>query len=331
MDILYAVVVVLGLLVFETIASIDNAIINADILSTMKDWARRWFLTWGLIIAVFCVRGILPWLVIWVSAPSLGPIGAFTATFSGDATAAAAIEQSAPFLLLGGGIFMLFLFLHWFMAEQKNCIVPGELVMSKQGPWFYAVASIVLFAITAYVSFFIDPFLGVAAVAGAMVYFVMMGFRLFADKKSAELEHASSAGVVDDKKHAKASKHSDISKLLLLEVIDASFSVDGVVGAFAFTMSVPLILIGNGLGALVVRELTIRNIENIRKFAYLKNGAMYSIFCLGLIMCGEACGLHIPVWFAPLVTIVIVGVFLLLSIRKIKRNDYGVCKLPNKE
>ena len=131
MDILYAVIVVVGLVVFETIASIDNAIINADILSTMSAWAKRWFLTWGLIIAVFGVRGILPWLIIWFSTPSLGPIGALTATFSDDATAAAAIEASAPFLLLAGGMFMVLLFLHWLMAEQKNCIVPGELALSK--------------------------------------------------------------------------------------------------------------------------------------------------------------------------------------------------------
>ena len=65
MDILYAVVVIIGLVAFETVASIDNAIISADILSTMKAWARRWFLTWGLIIAVFGVRGLLPWAIIW--------------------------------------------------------------------------------------------------------------------------------------------------------------------------------------------------------------------------------------------------------------------------
>ncbi len=183
MDILYAVIVVLGLVVFETIASIDNAIINADILSTMSAWAKRWFLTWGLIIAVFGVRGVLPWLIIWFSTPSLGPIGALTATFSDDATAAAAIEASAPFLLLVGGMFMVLLFLHWLMAEQKNCIVPGELALSKQGPWFYAVASILLLAVV-YFAIQINPFLGVAAVAGFAIYFVMMGFRLFADKKN---------------------------------------------------------------------------------------------------------------------------------------------------
>ena len=318
MDILYAIIVVIGLVAFESICSIDNAIINADILSTMGAWARRWFLTWGLLIAVFGVRGLLPWAIIWASAPSLGPIGALTATFSGDETAALAIEQSAPFLLLAGGIFMVFLFLHWLMAEKKNCIVPGELAFSRHGPWFYAVAAIILVGVV-YLAIQIDPMLGVAAVAGSAIFFIMQGFRLFADTKSAELEK----GTVDPG----AGHKSEISKLMLLEVIDATFSIDGVVGAFAFTMSVPLILIGNGLGALVVREMTIRNVDNIRKFAYLKNGAMYSIFCLGVIMCTEGFGIDVPMWLAPVLTVTIVATFLGLSIRKIKKNDYGVCEI----
>ena len=318
MDILYAIIVVIGLVAFESICSIDNAIINADILSTMGAWARRWFLTWGLLIAVFAVRGLLPWAIIWASAPSLGPIGALTATFSGDETAALAIEQSAPFLLLAGGIIMVFLFLHWLMAEKKNCIMPGEFAFSKHGPWFYAVAAIILLGVV-YLAIQIDPMLGVAAVAGSAIFFIMQGFRLFADTKSAELEK----GTVDPG----AGHKSEISKLMLLEVIDATFSIDGVVGAFAFTMSVPLILIGNGLGALVVREMTIRNVDNIRKFAYLKNGAMYSIFCLGVIMCTEGFGIDVPMWLAPVLTVTIVATFLGLSIRKIKKNDYGVCEI----
>ena len=186
MEIAYAVLVVVGLVAFETVASIDTAIINADILSTMKAWARRWFLTWGIIIAVFGIRGILPWLIIWFSTPSLGPIGALTATFSNDAAAAAAIHQSAPFLLLAGGIFMIFLFLHWLMAEEKNCIVPGERAMSRQGPWFYAVAAIILFLLC-YAAAEITALLAVAAVGGSAIFSTMQGFRLFADKKSAEL------------------------------------------------------------------------------------------------------------------------------------------------
>lgn len=325
MDFFGAVIIVVGLVVFETIASIDNAIINADILSTMKERARKWFLTWGLIIAVFVIRGILPWIIIWVSTPELGPIAALTATFSGDARAATAIEMSAPYLLVAGGIFLLFLFLHWLLAEEKNCIVPGERFLTKMEPWFNAVAAVVSLAFII-ISMNVNPVLAIAVAIGSVVYFIMMGIRIFADKKSLELEKA---GDSQPETNSKKLAHSDVSKLVLLEVIDASFSVDGVIGAFAFTLSVPLILIGNGIGAFVVRELTVRNIDNIRKFAYLKNGAMYSIGCLGVIMCLEAFRVEIPIWFPPVLTIVIVGVFFVLSLIKIKKNDYGVCKLRN--
>lgn len=254
-------------------------------------------------------------MIIWFSTPSLGPICALTATFSDDTTASATIAQSAQYLLLAGGIFMIFLFLHWLMAEKKNCIVPGELALLRQGPWFYAVVAVLL-SLLCYAAAQISALLAVAAVGGSAIFFIMQGFRLFADKKSAELENGSS-------------NQSDMSKLMLLEVIDATFSIDGVIGAFAFTMSVPLILIGNGIGAIVVRELTIRNIDNIRKYAYLKNGAMYSIFILGLIMCGEGFGLHIPIWLAPITTIGVVAVFFWLSLRKIKKGDFGVCEIPH--
>ncbi len=78
MDILSIVLIIAGLCLFETISSIDNAIINAEVLSTMGERARRWFLVYGLIFAVFVVRGILPWLIVWLSTPSLGPVGALT-------------------------------------------------------------------------------------------------------------------------------------------------------------------------------------------------------------------------------------------------------------
>ena len=215
---------------------------------------------------------------------------------------------------------MIFLFLHWLMAEEKNCIVPGERIIQNAEPWFTAAAAVFLLALIL-ISLPYNPALAAAAAVGFAVFFIMMGIRHFADKKSLELEKAG------NNQDEKLAKHSDVSKLVLLEVIDASFSVDGVVGAFAFTMSVPLILIGNGLGALVVRQLTIKNIDNIKKFAYLKNGAMYSILCLAVLMCAEAFGLELPVWVAPAATILIVGIFLLLSIIRIKKGKFGVCKI----
>jgi hypothetical protein len=108
---------------------------------------------------------------------------------------------------------------------------------------------------------------------------------------------------------------SDASKILFLEMIDTAFSIDGVLGAFAFTLSVPLILIGNGIGALVVRWMTIRNIENIKKYVFLKHGAMYSLVVLGGIMIADGFGAHIPEWLSPIVTFVIIGYFFLKSRR----------------
>src|SRR5262245_22985757 len=97
------ILTVLGLCLFETVSSVDNAIINAEVLATMKERARRWFLLWGILIAVFLVRGLLPWLIVWLTLPGLGPIGALTATFSSDPEVTAAVAASAPLLLSGGG------------------------------------------------------------------------------------------------------------------------------------------------------------------------------------------------------------------------------------
>jgi uncharacterized protein len=106
---------------------------------------------------------------------------------------------------------------------------------------------------------------------------------------------------------------SDVSKILYLEVIDSTFSIDGVLGAFAFTLSVPLILFGNGIGAIIVRQMTIGNIERIKKYIFLKNGAMYSILVLGGIMVADGFGYHIPPWLSPVVTFGIIGYFFLKS------------------
>ena len=106
---------------------------------------------------------------------------------------------------------------------------------------------------------------------------------------------------------------SDIGKIAYLEVLDSTFSIDGVVGAFAFTFSIPLILLGNGLGALVLRKLTVSNIERIKKYKYLKNGAMYSILFLGAIMILDSFGFSIPPWLSPIITFGTVGYFFLKS------------------
>jgi uncharacterized protein len=110
---------------------------------------------------------------------------------------------------------------------------------------------------------------------------------------------------------------TDISKILYLELIDTSFSIDGILGAFAFTLSVPLILIGNGLGTIILRQLTVANIDRIKKYVYLKNGAMYAIFFLGIIMLLDSFGFHIPAWVSPIVTFLVIGYFFIKSLRSL--------------
>ena len=130
---------------------------------------------------------------------------------------------------------------------------------------------------------------------GSTAFFITHGFKQNAEAHEQELMGGTSM--------------SDLSKILYLEVIDATFSIDGVVGAFAFTLSVPLIIIGNGMGAYVVRQLTVSNIERVKRYIYLKNGAMYSIFFLGIIMVLDSFGYKVPQWVSPVITIGVVGYF----------------------
>jgi hypothetical protein len=299
LDLLALILTVAGLCLFETISSIDNAIINAEVLGTMGERARRWFLVWGLLFAVFVVRGVLPWLIVWATTPALGPVGALTATFSNDPAVIAAIEESAPVLLIGGGTFLVFLFLHWLFLEPKQFGLKGERYFAEKGVWFYATVSIVL-AVVVWFALGMRPLMAFGAVMGSTAFFIVQGFRMNADVKEQQL---------------KEQHLSDISKIFYLEVIDATFSIDGVLGAFAFTLSVPLIILGNGLGAIVVRQITVGNIERIKRYVYLKNGAMYSILCLGAIMLLDSFGFDIPSFLSPVITFGIVGYFLYKSVR----------------
>src|SRR3989338_4215563 len=163
MELFSMILIVVGLCLFETISSIDNAIINAEVLGTMSAKARRWFLLWGILFAVFLVRGLLPWLIIWGTAPQLGFVGSLTATFSSDPAVIQAIETSAPILLSGGGIFLIFLFFHWLFLEPKIYGLHAEKFFEKQGIWFYAVVSILL-TIVVWLALKQNPFMAFGAV-----------------------------------------------------------------------------------------------------------------------------------------------------------------------
>lgn len=293
------IVIVLGLCVFEIISSVDNAIVNAHVLKTMPEKYRKIFLFWGLLFAVFLVRGLLPFIIVWLANPSFGIMEVWSAAFSNSPAILESLNKSKPLLLLGGGIYLFLVFLAWMFLEEKKYAFLAEGFLHRQGAWFYAFASIIT-TTTVYFALKINPALALAATIGVSAFFITDGFKKNAEEQEKTLltSHSMSAW----------------SKIMYLEVLDASFSLDGVIGAFAFTMSVPLIILGNGLGAFIVREMTIKGIDFISKFAYLKNGAMYSIGVLGGIMVLEAYGHEFPFWLAPLSTISLLVIFLLLSV-----------------
>lgn len=298
-------VVIFGLIIFEVISSIDNAVINASVLKTMSPRFRRIFLFWGILFAVFVVRGILPFIIVWIANPSMTLAQVIPLAFSQSPEIAQYAEDSKAVLILGGGVYLVLIFLSWLFLEEKKYAFLAEKFIHKQSMWFYALASIFL-TLVVFSCLKIKPVLALSTMVGATAFFITDGFKKNAEEKEKEL--------LND-------KMSGWSKILYLEVLDMSFSIDGVIGAFAFTTSVLLILIGNGIGAFVVREITVIGIDKISKYAYLKNGAMYSIGVLGIIMVFESFGREIPFWVAPLNMFIILSIFLFLSYREIKSGE----------
>lgn len=307
MNFISLILIILGLSLFEIISSIDNAIVNADVLSKMSEKYRKWFLIWGIIFAVFIIRGVLPLIIFWLANPSLSIIDSFKAVFSDDPKIVESLEKSSPLLFISGGIFLLFLFLHWLFLEPKEYGLKVEEFFNRQGVWFFAITSIFLTFII-WFALQKNHLMAFSAAVGSSFFFIVHGFKEYAQKLELEM--------INQNSHL-----SDLSKLLYLEALDATFSIDGVIGAFAFTLFVPLIILGNGIGALVVRQLTIKGIDNIRKYIYLKNGAMYSIFFLSLLMIIKSFGIEIPEYVSPIVSFIVIGYFFFKSKLELMNNN----------
>lgn len=298
-----SLITIVGLLTLEIVQSVDNAIVNAHMLKTMSMRARKWFLVWGIFFAVFLARGILPLLIVWLASPGVSLWQATLATFGSDQTAHDAMEKSAAILLVGGGMFLLLLYFHWLFLEKKDpYFLPDRWVRESHGVWFFAIAAVLLvWLLWAMRS---NPYAMIGAACGNAIFFILYGFRQVAERQEHVVEQTG----------------SDIAKLMYLEVLDLSFSIDGIFGAFAFTTNVGLILIGNGIGALVVRELTIKGVDRVGKYRWLKNGAMTSIGFLGAFMIMESLGIHLPEWLPTASTISIVGATFWSSHQHLKKN-----------
>lgn len=298
--------IIIGLLVFEVVSSVDNAIVNAHVLKTMSVRWRRIFLFWGILTAVFLVRGLLPLTIVWLSVPEIGFSGAFHSMFKSSPEITELLKARQGIILIGAGVFLLLIYLHWLFLEKKDpYFVIDRLVKPHYGVWFFALAAIIL-VILLYLAK-PAPYLMLSAAIGYAIFFIMYGFREQAVQQEAKMMGQNS-------------NLSDFSKLMYLEVLDTSFSIDGVLGAFAFTTHIPLIFIGNGIGALVVREFTIKGIDRVAKYKWLKNGAMTSIGVLGIFLILKSFGVHIPEYLPTLTTIGFVGLTFFKSHRLLKKD-----------
>ncbi len=265
-------------------------------------WRKR-FLLIGIITSVFLVRFILPLIIVWISVPTISASDLFLAFLGQSDVAASAIEQQKPIILMFGGVFLLYLYIHWLFLEKKEPLYIERFIKEKHGVWFFAFAAILL-VIIMYLAR-ADPLVMLAAAIGSATFFILYGIK--------ETAEASERNMV-----AGTSNLSDLSKFLYLEVLDTTFSFDGVIGAFAFTINLFLILIGIGVGALVVRELTIKGIDTIAKYKYLKNGALTSIGFLGLFMIIEGFNVDLPSYVPIIVTFLLIGVAFYVSRRLLK-------------
>lgn len=294
------------LAVLEVSLSFDNAIVNAVVLKEMTPLWRQRFLTWGMLIAVFGMRLIFPLAIVAVVG-KINPWDALVlAAFKPDQYAA--LMTSAHLAVAAfGGTFLLMVTLRYFYDETKDThwIAIFERPLAALGKVDAIEIGLTLLTLVI-LSHFVDTeaeqltFL-LAGMGGLITYVVVDGIGGLLELSQENMKdlHKASAGM-----------------FIYLEVLDASFSFDGVVGAFAITHNLFIIMIGLSIGAFFVRSLTIMFVEKetLTKFLYLEHGAFYAIGCLAMIMLMDPF-LHIPEWVTGLLGAFVILIAFYWSVR----------------
>lgn len=277
---LLSVFIVLVLSVLEVSLSFDNAVVNAMKLEKMNEKWRRRFLTWGIMIAVFGMRFLFPVLVVAIFAQlSLLEVTKIALT---NATQYAHYlhETHAPIVTFGG-TFLMMLFLSYFFDEEKDVHWIKHLEKNIQ---FFGnikgaetiITLLALFVIQTHIPMAQRLFVVLSGIAGVVIYLLIDGVTAWLEKKDEERSRILATTV----------KGSGFIGFLYLELIDASFSLDGVLGAFALSKDILIITIGLSIGAMFVRSLTIMFVEKktLGKYLYLEHGAHWAIGALAAIM-----------------------------------------------
>jgi hypothetical protein len=265
--------------VMEVSLSFDNAVVNASVLRTWNSFWQRLFLGVGILIAVFGMRLLFP-LIIVAAAADLGIGEVWSMALHRPDQYAAHLKGHHAEVAAFGGVFLLLVFLNFLMDEEKELHWLGN-VERKIGT-FGRIGSVpVLLALAAVLASttLVEPAHRMAVLT-AGVWGVLTYVAVDALGNLLEKEEETDVDI------GRIVKHGGIGAFIYLEVLDASFSFDGVIGAFAITNDVVIIMLGLAIGAMFVRSLTVYLVRQgtLDEFVYLEHGAHYAIGVLALIM-----------------------------------------------
>lgn len=300
------IALILGVL--EVSLSFDNAVVNASVLKRMDERWQFYFLTWGILIAVFGMRLLFPILIV-SSATGIDLFGVADMALKDPATYAHHLDASHVQIAAFGGMFLLMVFfgfifdegkeLHWLGRIEEKLASFGKLESVE-----LIVALGLLLFIQNWLVKEIRLEVMVAGISGIMLYVVVDSLSaLFEDEEKGE-------------EFTGAVKKAGLMSFLYLEVLDASFSFDGVIGAFAITQDVIIIMLGLAIGAMFVRSLTVYLVRQgtLDEYVFLEHGAHYAIGVLAGIML-ISMSHHIPEVVTGLAGALLIGLSVYSSIR----------------
>lgn len=301
------IALILGML--EVSLSFDNAVVNASVLKGWDEFWKKLFLGLGIIIAVFGMRLVFPLVIVAVAA-DLGMGDVWNLAITNPNEFSRHLTEHHAEVAAFGGMFLLLVFLNFLLDHEKELHWLGHVeekigALGKVSSIAVMVALGTLMASLALVEPAREMAVLMAGLWGILVY-------VGVDMISGLLEkEESEGGNVGD-----MVKRGGIGGFLYLEVLDASFSFDGVIGAFAITSDVVIIMLGLAIGAMFVRSMTVYLVDKgtLDKFVFLEHGAHYAIGILAFIMLASM-KYHVPEIFTGLIGVAFIVASLWSSIR----------------
>lgn len=299
----FGIVAILSIL--EISLSFDNAVVNAGILKKMNAFWQKIFLTVGVLIAVFGMRLVFPVVIVAISA-KIGPIEAVDLAMTDKDMYKQLVTDAHPSIAAFGGMFLLMIFLDFIFEDRDiKWLAWLERPLAKLGKIDMLSACIALIVLVVTAMTFatqahqhggahVDKAQTVliSGVLGLITYMIVGGLSGYFENKLEEEEEAEHEAEEEAKKSGKSvsavamAGKAAFFMFLYLEVLDASFSFDGVIGAFAITNDIVLMALGLGIGAMYVRSLTVYLVRQgtLDDYVYLEHGAHYAIGALAVIL-----------------------------------------------